>query len=109
MRTMLRGKIHRATVTQCESGISQARNAAPSCGMYWASQIRIIGKSSAVLTSTSAICAVARIALPCRVFWTNQTRPNRSGTVIAVTHDTELAGMARRRLHVVDGRLASPP
>ena len=30
-------------------------------------------------------------------------------TVIAVTHDTELASMARRRLHVVDGRLASPP
>ena len=29
-------------------------------------------------------------------------------TVIAVTHDTDLAALARRRVHIVDGRIASP-
>jgi len=46
-------------VTQCESGMSHARNAAPSCGTHCASQIRIIGASSAVLARVSAMIAVA--------------------------------------------------
>ncbi len=29
-------------------------------------------------------------------------------TVIAVTHDTDLAALARRRVHIVDGRIAQP-
>ncbi|MBM3540460.1 MAG: ABC transporter ATP-binding protein [Alphaproteobacteria bacterium] len=29
-------------------------------------------------------------------------------TVIAVTHDTDLAALARRRVHIVDGRIARP-